>query len=199
MIKVYYEGRDADLYHNTDLGSLESIIRTNRLGLYPEEVKSVTAKKLQMVYGDDFNPSYGGSVIDYVNPNPEANKVSLSRSKNHKFNQSGVTIVIDQRTLTYNYKITPKGNPGGDFDEMEEIVNKPITNVGRYIKRIIISSEDWMIKEQDEEIMRTDPELFQYGSGMNDKEFEDFLSDYISCDDIKKFCDKNSIKLIIKD
>lgn len=106
------ESRSADLYHGTSLENAEQILDSDTL--YPGDAG----------HGDEGN-------------------VSLTRDfgvvKNFAewADPAGVIFVLDQQRIMHNTRLRPF-DYGGGYDEMEEVSNKPIPNISRAIKQIIV-------------------------------------------------------------
>ena len=119
------EGRDAPLYHFTNIMSFSLMVSRDRIGLMASEVKVIQDLKGEAAFGDWDGAMDMGS-LQRINTNVsidvKPNIVSLTRNIRHTFRKaSDVMIILDQRKLAQRFKMIPnRGNPR--YEEDEEIV-----------------------------------------------------------------------------
>ena len=111
------------LYHYTRLDRLKNIIISNTLEASTPEDTGLTHK-------------------DYLGP-----AISFTRTKYKPqsivTNESDAALVIDGNKLSNNYKLIPFQDSEIPDDEMEErIYNKDITNLNKYIIKVILYESD---------------------------------------------------------
>ena len=120
---VMLEGRDAPLYHGTQISNFIDILKTDAL-------------KPGRAYNRD------------IKAGREHGSISLSRNKNAATEYGDVVFTLDQSKLSDNYKITPVGDFENKYDttharkinngKAEEIITEPITPLHKYLKKIEI-------------------------------------------------------------
>lgn len=120
---VMLEGRDAPLYHGTQISNFIDILKTDTL-------------KPGRIYNRDNKAGR------------EHGSISLSRNKNVAIEYGDVVFTLDQSKLSDNYKIIPVGDFENKLDatsarkindgKAEEIITEPITPLHKYIKKIEI-------------------------------------------------------------
>ena len=120
---VMLEGRDAPLYHGTQISNFIDILKTDTL-------------KPGRIYNRDNKAGR------------EHGSISLSRNKNVAIEYGDVVFTLDQSKLSDNYKIIPVGDFENKLDatsarkindgKAEEIITEPITPLHKYLKKIEI-------------------------------------------------------------
>ena len=111
------------LYHYTMLDRLKNIIKSNTLeSSYPEDTGST-------------HKDYSGSAISFTRTKYKPQSIVT--------NESNAALVIDGNKLSNNYKLIPFQDSEIPEDEMEErIYNKDITNLNKYIIKVILYEPD---------------------------------------------------------
>ena len=120
---VMLEGRDAPLYHGTQISNFIDILKTDTL-------------KPGRIYNRD------------IKAGREHGSISLSRNKSAATEYGDVVFTLDQSKLSDNYKITPVGDFENKYGttharkinngKAEEIITEPITPLHKYLKKIEI-------------------------------------------------------------
>ncbi|AMM45068.1 hypothetical protein SP15_261 [Bacillus phage SP-15] len=194
---------DTRLYHFTSLLSLANIIKNDRLGVLPSEVKELKKMKLDMMHnGWDGDMSLGAmsSIRSDISADVEPNRVSFTRDPRHKFSRHSMTVVVDKSKLIQRYKVQPYRNQASGFDEAEEVVKSVIKNVGRYMVELRIPREDWDYLEMEEDMRAAhadEPQQYEGDPTEHMGPLEKAMWD-MKLSDIRKYCSSHSIKLVIR-
>lgn len=144
------EGRDASLFHGTNIANAEKIIKANTI-----DAATLHRERL-----------FRGTRTPYRQDNGMYSGVSLSRSLSVSQRFGDVVFELDQAKLTHNHKIVPtqyifahdssgqKGARSVTSDEYkiyanehEEFVFGPIRNLDRYLKAIWISKDHFELED----------------------------------------------------
>ena len=195
-LRAISEGRDAPLYHFTNIMSFSLILLRDRVGLVSSEVKAIKDLKREAAFGDWDGAMDMGSLQRIninVSTDVKPNIVSLTRNVRHPFRRaSDVLLVFNQTKLSQRFKMTPnRGNP--NYDEAEEIVTGVIKPAGRYIDEVLIDRMTWESMEMYENAPEDpNPEIGDDHLSPIQKEMME-----VTTSDIKKYCSRNGIKLTI--
>jgi hypothetical protein len=123
------------LYHNTNIENAKSILKTNNLRISNKDLNSLIDYR---TFRDDnviISP-FGPFLKDKTKIKPY---ISFTRNKMYKRTNDNVQFILDGNKLSQNYKINPYSQFGGrEADEMEERVYRDITNLDKYIIKIIL-------------------------------------------------------------
>jgi hypothetical protein len=117
------------LYHYTTLESLKDIIMSNQLLANDPDLSGIDN------YDNELDPNIDkGDMVSFTRSNPKSAQFSIAQ-------YAEVILVINGDKLSNNYKIEPSHQYGLDRlvqDEMEERVYKDITNLDKYIIKVIL-------------------------------------------------------------
>ena len=143
------EGRDAPLYHATDINSAEQIIDTN------------------MLLQGESEPSH---------PGKNNRIISLTRSYDYAKSWDVIIFELDQRKINQRYKIRPFNyfnNVARNSDKFraqseESVINNDIKNISNYIIKIHISNITTYTKLKNEKSsLLAHPKAFYNGRFIN--------------------------------
>ena len=137
ILKQIIEGKQVGtLYHNTNLGQALEIIKSNRLNITSNDLNTLTNFR---TFRDDnviISP-FGPIIKDRTKIKPF---ISFTRDKDYVRFNNNVRFVLDGDKLSQNYKIIPYSQFGGrENDEREERIQTDISNLSKYIIKIILS------------------------------------------------------------
>jgi hypothetical protein len=141
ILKEITEGKQVGtLYHNTNIKKAIQIIKTNKLKI------NLDTGHIFIDYRnkpEDFIFMMGNPVHkNYLEGKIKA-FISFTRNKNYRRVEDNVQFVLDGDKLSENYKISPYSQFGGrSYDEMEERIYKDITNLNKYIIKIILPNSN---------------------------------------------------------
>jgi hypothetical protein len=131
------------LYHNTNIENAKSILKTNTLRIYHNDFNSLI--DYRTIRDNDFIITpFGPFLKDRKKIKPY---ISFTRNKMYKRTDDNVQFILDGNKLSQNYEITPYSQFGGrEVDEMEERVFRNITNLDKYIIKIILPTNELELK-----------------------------------------------------
>jgi hypothetical protein len=127
------------LYHSSNLDNSKDIIKTNTLKTFNKDLNSLINYRSLRDDNIIFSP-FGPILKDKTKIKPS---ISFSRNKMYKRDKDDVLFVIDGDKLSQKYKIVPYSQFGGrKSDEMEERLYRDITNLDKYIIKVILPFSD---------------------------------------------------------
>lgn len=144
------EGRDAPLFHGTDIYAAKSILEDN-------EISASTLQPEKDILGKNNKKKATRTSAKFTDTDEDSvHGVSLTRRIKYAHKRaeelsSFITIFeLDQRKLVQRHKIVPFNyhsifydKPQNSRYEAEEFVVGPIKNIDKYIKRVYISSNTY--------------------------------------------------------
>ena len=128
LIDLLNEGKQVGiLYHWTDLKSLINIIKNNTLNATDPD------------YGKTTHADISGPSLSFTRT---SNRYAFQLAE-----EADAVLVIDGDKLSNNYKIIPYSDFNAFSDEMEErIYNKNVTNLDKYVIKVILYKSTPKIK-----------------------------------------------------
>jgi hypothetical protein len=197
------EELNSPYYHFTDIIELEFMVKSDRLGTFMEEVSGVENYKDCIVNGDfekygdgGFLSSVGNDILSKI----KHSSVIYTKDPNSRPSHCGVRLVFNAKKVRANieFKKTLYNN-GKDFE------SKVVIGVGKYIDSIQVLSRDWKALENIDmwndvsyvEQISSGRYKEKYGEDMPSPTRTMEILNSITCEDIKSYCNKHSIKLEI--
>jgi hypothetical protein len=131
------------LYHNTSPINAINILKDNKLVAQSYTNNIVTDFRNKP---EDFYFIFGNLIPKDKSKVKEF--ISFTRNKNYIRTDDNVQFVLDGDKISQNYKITPYSQFGGrENDEMEERVFGDVTNLNKYIIKVILTKPNPVIED----------------------------------------------------
>jgi hypothetical protein len=125
------------LYHNSQIWRIKKIIKDNKLEAISNTLNNLVNFRTKS--DDVFFHPLAGSFVVKDNNKKYPPYVSFTRNKTYARTPDDVKIILDGNKLSQKYKIIPYSHFGGrKIDEMEERIYKDVTNLDKYIIKLIL-------------------------------------------------------------